>query len=107
MGGAQSRHAPAHWLKMVAHRLWVCTTPPMFSKLRYSSQWVSVSEEGFHLPSTFLPVRMSTSTMSSGESWSYSTPLGLMAHNAALPVDAADVAPGEGHQMVAGSSMLA
>ena len=64
---------------MVAHRLWVCTTPPMFSKLRYSSQWVSVSEEGFHLPSTFLPVRMSTSTMSSGESWSYSTPLGLMA----------------------------
>ena len=51
----------------------------MFSKLRYSSQWVSVSEEGFHLPSTFLPVRMSTSTMSSGESWSYSTPLGLMA----------------------------
>ena len=51
----------------------------MVSKLRYSSQWVAVSEEGFHLPSTFLPVWMSTSTMSSGESFSYSTPLGLMA----------------------------
>ena len=57
----------------------VCTTPPILGKLRYSSQWVAVSEEGFHLPSTFLPVFTSTSTMSSGESLSYSTPLGLMA----------------------------
>ena len=63
---------------MVAQRLCVCTTPPMFGNARYSTRCVSVSDEGFSAPSTFLPVTRSTTTMSSGFITSYSTPEGLM-----------------------------
>ena len=52
--------------------------PPTPGKALYSSWWVLVSLEGFHLPSTTLPVSSSTTTMSSAVMLSYSTPEGLM-----------------------------
>ena len=66
--------------QMVAQREWVCTTPPMEGKFRYSSTWVGVSEEGFSSPSTLFPFK-SITTISSGRSLSYSTPEGLMTNS--------------------------
>ena len=73
----QGMSSPA-WAQATAWGLWVWTMPPTPGKARYSSRWVLVSLEGFHLPSATLPVSSSTTTMSSAVMPSYSTPEGLM-----------------------------
>ena len=61
----------------VAHGECVCTIPPKSLNALYNSICVGVSEDGFKSPSTLFPSRSMT-TISSGESLSYSTPLGLI-----------------------------
>ena len=67
--------------QLVAQGEWVCTIPPTLGKRLYKTVWVGVSEEGLYLPSTLFPFR-STTTISSGVSRSYSTPLGLITNQA-------------------------
>src|SRR5699024_11664048 len=58
----------------------VCTMHPISGNALYNSICVAVSLEGFKSPSTTSPSKLTT-TIFSGVSSSYSTPLGLMTIN--------------------------
>src|SRR5699024_5966722 len=63
--------------KETAYGECVCTIPSISEKALYNSTCVAVSLDGFKFPSTVFPSK-STTTMSLGDSWSYSNPLGLI-----------------------------
>ena len=89
VGSAVGRNAPAcPGPEEVAQREWVWTTLPILGKALYSATWVTVSEDGFHLPSTFSPVARLTTTMSLGSHIVIFHAAGLNDHQALLPVHA-------------------
>src|SRR5829696_2617898 len=65
--------------KTVAYSEWVWTIAPIDAKARYSSRCVAVSDEGRSDPPTTAPLSSDTTTIWSGVSVPYSTPLGLIA----------------------------